>query len=73
MAVLHLAADDGARAREDAVRALAEEGHPVVTVDERDVHRERLEDAKELLEGERAGGELDCLCGRQLHGAFDGT
>jgi len=34
MAVLHLASDNGLAASEDAIWALGEKGHPVVSVDE---------------------------------------
>jgi hypothetical protein len=37
MAVLHLASDNSLAASEDAIRALGEKGHPVVSVDKRKI------------------------------------
>jgi hypothetical protein len=37
MAVLHFASDNGLAASEDAIRALGEKGHSVVSVDERKI------------------------------------
>ena len=61
MAVLHLPADDGPAAREDAVRAFREEGHAVVRIHESEIHREGGEDGGELFERQIPGRQRDAV------------
>ena len=63
--------DDGPGALEDSVRTFAEEGHPVLGIHEGEVHRQIVEEAQELLEGEGAAGKLHRLGRGELEGVLD--
>ena len=54
---MNFAADDGFTAREDTVWAFGEEGHPVVSIYEGEIERQRAEDPNQLFQTYMAGGQ----------------